>query len=134
MDVDFRIGTCSWADKSLLSSGWYPKGCKKSKDRLRHYSSFFDTVEADSFFYSLPDPAVIYSWMAATPPDFLFNVKAFALFTNHALSVKNLPLGAGKSLTTDRMKAFKPRELPFGTSKESREHGFSITLSFLYRS
>lgn len=91
MDVDFRIGTCSWADKSLLSSGWYPKGCKKSKDRLRHYSSFFDTVEADSFFYSLPDPAVIYSWMAATPPDFLFNVKAFALFTNHALSVKNLP-------------------------------------------
>ncbi|KRT35713.1 hypothetical protein HMPREF1705_02960 [Acetomicrobium hydrogeniformans ATCC BAA-1850] len=91
MDVDFRIGTCSWADKSLLSSGWYPKGCKKSKDRLRHYSSFFDTVEADSFFYSLPDPAVIYSWMAATPLDFLFNVKAFALFTNHALSVKNLP-------------------------------------------
>lgn len=91
MDVDFRIGTCSWADKSLLSSGWYPKGCKKSKDRLRHYSSFFDTVEADSFFYSLPDPAVIYSWMAATPHDFLFNVKAFALFTNHALSVKNLP-------------------------------------------
>ncbi|MDR9770261.1 DUF72 domain-containing protein [Acetomicrobium sp.] len=91
LDVDFRIGTCSWADRSLLSSEWYPKNCQKGRERLRYYSSFFDTVEADSFFYALPDPSAIYSWIAATPPEFLFNVKAHALFTNHFVSTRNLP-------------------------------------------
>jgi len=90
-DVDFRIGTCSWADRSLLSSEWYPKNCQKGGERLRYYSSFFDTVEADSFFYALPSPSAIYSWIAAMPPEFLFNVKAYALFTNHFVSTRNLP-------------------------------------------
>ena len=91
MDVDFRIGTCSWADKSLLASNWYPQGCRGGRDRLRYYSTFFDTVEADSLFYALPSPSVIYSWVASTPPNFLFNAKAFALFTNHAVSAESLP-------------------------------------------
>jgi len=99
LDVDFRIGTCSWADRSLLSSEWYPKNCQKGRERLRYYSSFFDTVEADSFFYALPDPSAIYSWIAATPPEFLFNVKAHALLQTILFQRGTCRLGAGRNLT-----------------------------------
>ncbi|NLB83102.1 MAG: DUF72 domain-containing protein, partial [Synergistaceae bacterium] len=50
-----RIGTCSWADKSLTSSGWYPRSARSPAARLSHYARQFDTVEADTTFYAIPD-------------------------------------------------------------------------------
>jgi len=88
---EFRIGTCSWTDRSLLSSGWYPDSARDPQSRLRHYSGFFDTVEVDSTFYAIPDEASIFHWVSRTSPGFLFNLKAFGLFTFHALPVSSLP-------------------------------------------
>jgi uncharacterized protein YecE (DUF72 family) len=88
---EFRIGTCSWTDRSLLSSGWYPDSARDAHSRLRHYSGFFDTVEVDSTFYAIPDEVSFYHWASRTAPGFLFNVKAFGLFTFHTLPVSSLP-------------------------------------------
>lgn len=88
---DLRIGTCSWTDRSLLSSGWYPENAKDARSRLRHYSGFFDTVEIDSTFYAIPDETAFFQWASRTPPGFLFNVKAFGLFTFHSLPVTAIP-------------------------------------------
>lgn len=88
---DLRVGTCSWTDRSLLSSGWYPAGARDSSSRLHHYAGFFDTVEVDTTFYAIPDETIFYQWASRTPPGFLFNVKAFGLFTYHTLPVTALP-------------------------------------------
>lgn len=88
---DLRVGTCSWIDRSLLSSGWYPSGARDASSRLHYYAGFFDTVEVDSTFYAIPDETSFYQWVSRTPPGFLFNVKAFGLFTYHALPVTALP-------------------------------------------
>ena len=49
-----RIGTCSWTDKTMVPV-WYPPGVKTAEARLRYYAARFDTVEADSPFYAIPD-------------------------------------------------------------------------------
>jgi len=88
---DLRVGTCSWSDRSLLASGWYPKNAKDPNSRLRFYSNSFDTVEVDSTFYAIPGEDVFYQWASRTAPGFLFNVKAFGLFTFHSLYLSSLP-------------------------------------------
>ncbi len=86
------IGTCSWTDKSLLRSNeFYPREVKSSEQRLRYYASFFDTVEVDSSFYALPSEKNSRLWVERTPPDFLFNFKAFCLMTGHSVNLKSLP-------------------------------------------
>jgi uncharacterized protein YecE (DUF72 family) len=77
-----RLGTCSWADEGLLKS-WYPRGTSTAEARLRYYAERFDTVEVDSPFYALPDPAVTRRWAERTPPDFVFHVKASSAMTWH---------------------------------------------------
>lgn len=85
------MGTCSWADRGLLASGWYPRGCRDAGARLGHYAAWFDTVEVDSTFYAFPRTGDIYRWIASTPKGFLFNVKVFGLFTLHRFSPAGLP-------------------------------------------
>ncbi len=77
-----RIGTCSWADDGLLRT-WYPRGVSTAEKRLRYYAERFDTVEVDSPFYALPDPAVTERWARRTPDGFTFHVKAHAAMTWH---------------------------------------------------
>jgi uncharacterized protein YecE (DUF72 family) len=77
-----RLGTCSWADEGLLKL-WYPKGVSTAEKRLRYYAERFDTVEVDSPFYALPDPAVSARWAKRTPAEFVFHVKASAAMTWH---------------------------------------------------
>jgi uncharacterized protein YecE (DUF72 family) len=77
-----RLGTCSFADEGLVKT-WYPRGVSTSKARLAYYAERFDTVEVDSPFYHLPDPAVTGRWAQRTPPDFVFHVKAHATMTHH---------------------------------------------------
>jgi uncharacterized protein YecE (DUF72 family) len=77
-----RIGVCSFADEGLLKH-WYPRGVSTPKARLAYYSERFDTVEVDSPFYHLPDPAVTGRWAQRTPPEFLFHVKAHGSMTGH---------------------------------------------------
>jgi uncharacterized protein YecE (DUF72 family) len=86
-----RIGTCSWTDKTLIKSGFYPAGASTPASRLAHYASFFDTVEVDSTYYAMPDPGNIFRWIAGTPKNFTFGVKSFSLFTFHRTKFTALP-------------------------------------------
>ncbi|MEV8310483.1 DUF72 domain-containing protein [Streptomyces flavidovirens] len=88
---DILVGTCSWTDPALVSSGWYPTGARGAEGRLRHYAARFPVVEADSTFYALPAERVSALWAERTPEGFLFDVKAFALLTGHGARVGALP-------------------------------------------
>ena len=81
---EIRVGTCSWTDKELVESGkFYPTTALSAEDRLRYYASQFPLVEVDSTYYALPNPRVSALWAERTPVGFLFDVKAFRLFTGH---------------------------------------------------
>ena len=82
MAATVRLGTCSWADEGLLKT-WYPRGVSTPTARLGYYAERFDTVEVDSPFYALPDPAITGRWAQRTPDDFVFHVKAHASMTGH---------------------------------------------------
>jgi len=89
---NIRIGSASWTDKTLIECGrFYPKGCTTAEARLRHYATQFPLVEVDSSYYGLPTPQNAQLWAERTPPDFVFNVKAFRLFTGHQTSPIVLP-------------------------------------------
>jgi len=82
MSATVRLGTCSFADEGLVKH-WYPRGFSTPKARLSYYAERFDTVEVDSPYYHLPDPAVTGRWAQRTPPEFVFHVKAHASMTGH---------------------------------------------------
>ena len=76
------VGTASWTDKTLVDSGlFYPPEAKTAEARLRYYASRFPMVEVDSSYYAMPSPSTSQLWVERTPADFVFNVKAFRLFT-----------------------------------------------------
>ena len=95
---EIRIGICAWEDRGLRESGWYPSSLRGPGARLGYYGGRFDTVEVDSAFYALPREEWIFRWVSRTPPGFLFNVKAFGLFTWHRVPVRNLPPWARSGL------------------------------------
>jgi uncharacterized protein YecE (DUF72 family) len=88
---DILVGTCSWTDKALVSSGWYPSGRRDAEGRLRHYAERFPVVEVDSTYYGLPRPRNSELWVERTPPGFLFDVKAFSLLTGHPTRPEAVP-------------------------------------------
>lgn len=103
MSAIIRVGTCSWADRTLLRSGFYPKSAATPALRLAFYASRFDTVEVDSSFYALPSPENAVRWLTGTPREFVFGVKSFSLFTFHRTKVASLP-------------KWLRRELPYASS------------------
>jgi uncharacterized protein YecE (DUF72 family) len=90
MAAPIRVGVCSWADETLTKF-WYPKGVSSGEQRLRYYAERFDTVEANSTYYRLPDPAVVEKWVERTPDGFTMHVKAFGVMTRHPVKVDQLP-------------------------------------------
>src|SRR5436190_17306496 len=85
------VGTSSWTDKSLIDSGrFYPPSAKTPEDRLRYYASQFPIVEIDSSYYGIPIEANARLWVERTPPEFIFNIKAYRLFTRHQTPVASL--------------------------------------------
>jgi uncharacterized protein YecE (DUF72 family) len=90
MAASIRVGVCSWADETLTKF-WYPKGVSSGEERLRYYAERFDTVEANSTYYRLPDPAVVEKWVERTPDGFTMHVKAFGVMTRHPVKVDQLP-------------------------------------------
>ncbi|HWC36908.1 MAG TPA: DUF72 domain-containing protein [Acidimicrobiales bacterium] len=87
------VGTASWTDRSLVTSGWYPEGVSSAEDRLRHYASRFRLVEVDSTYYALPRQVMVRDWASRTPADFTFDVKAFSLLTQHPTRRQSIPRG-----------------------------------------
>jgi uncharacterized protein YecE (DUF72 family) len=70
---------------------WYPTSARTAADRLRYYSSRFDTVEVDSSFYGMPTAATADAWAERTPQGFTFHIKAFAMMTRHGVRPEQLP-------------------------------------------
>ena len=71
-------------------SGWnyphwrevvYPKGLP-ARRWLEHYATRFETVEVNTTFYQLAKPDAVARWVAETPPDFVFAVKASRYMTH----------------------------------------------------
>jgi len=77
------VGTASWADTTLLESGWYPGDARTAAERLAYYASQFPLVEVDSTYYAPPSERTAEYWRDRTPAGFTFNVKAFSLLTHH---------------------------------------------------
>jgi uncharacterized protein YecE (DUF72 family) len=90
MAAPIRIGTCSWADESLTRY-FYPRGVKSAEERLRYYTDRFDTVEANSTYYRLPDEQMVERWAERTPEGFVMHVKAFGVMTRHPVKAEQLP-------------------------------------------
>jgi uncharacterized protein YecE (DUF72 family) len=83
-DAHMLVGTCSWADATLVKDAdWYPKRSMKAAERLAYYASKFPIVEVDSTYYFPPTPELAQSWVDRTPQGFTFNVKAWSLLTGH---------------------------------------------------
>jgi uncharacterized protein YecE (DUF72 family) len=95
-----RIGTCSWADESLTRY-FYPSGVKSAEERLRYYADRFDTVEANSTYYRLPEEQMVERWAERTPDDFVMHVKAFGVMTRHPVKAEQLPTDLRESAPLD---------------------------------
>ncbi|MER5833839.1 DUF72 domain-containing protein [Streptomyces sp. NPDC002130] len=88
-----RVGTCSWTDRALVGSGWYPPGRRDAEGRLRHYAERFPVVEVDASYYALPGERNSRLWAERTPDGFVFDVKAFSLLTGHPTRQAVMPDG-----------------------------------------
>ena len=92
-----RIGCSGWnyaSWKDELYEG------RPARLWLEHYARYFDTVEVNNTFYRLPLKTSVARWVAETPPDFLFAVKASRYLTH----IKRLTdLGAGIARYYERL-------------------------------
>lgn len=85
------IGTCSWTDDTLTDSdAFYPRRKMTAKERLAFYADHFSIVEVDSTYYAPPSEKVAGLWVERTPPEFVFDVKAYRLLTQHPTPPKSL--------------------------------------------
>jgi uncharacterized protein YecE (DUF72 family) len=75
-----RIGCSGWNYKHWREVV-YPKGLPQRR-WLEHYATLFDTVEINNTFYRLPRVTSVESWVAQTPPDHVFAVKASRFLTH----------------------------------------------------
>jgi uncharacterized protein YecE (DUF72 family) len=89
---DILVGTCSWTDPTLIESGrFYPTWARSAEARLQYYASQFPIVEVDSSYYALPNEKTSGLWVNRTVERFLFDIKAFRLFTQHPTPHQALP-------------------------------------------
>jgi len=94
------VGTASWSDPGFVQH-WYPKGIR-AHERLGWYAQYFEMVEVNSTFYSVPDLRMVERWCAATPDRFTFDVKLHQLFSFHSTAAKLLPPDLQQRAEPDR--------------------------------
>jgi uncharacterized protein YecE (DUF72 family) len=76
------FGTTSWADRSLVSSGsFYPRRSMTARARLAYYAARFPLAEVATTYRFPPTPDVAAQWVERTPPWFIFDIRAWSLFT-----------------------------------------------------
>jgi len=107
------VGTASWTDKSLTESGrFYTPEVKTPEDRLRFYADHFTVVEVDSSYYALPAARSAKLWCERTPRGFVFDVKAYRLFTQHQTPPAALPADIRQALGPIEKKNLYLNDLP----------------------
>jgi uncharacterized protein YecE (DUF72 family) len=112
------VGITAWTEPTLIESGrFYPASVRSAEDRLRYYASQFPIVEVDSTYYAQPAERTSRLWVDRTPDGFVFDVKAFRLFTQHPTTHSALPKDIREGLPQE-LKAKKSlyyRDLPPST-------------------
>ena len=102
-------GTVHVGTSGFAYPGWaprfYPAGLRGDA-LLRHYASRLSACELNNTYYQQPTPAKVAAWLAATPPDFRFAVKAQRGGSYRSLRVD--PVAAVPWLT-DPLRAFGER-------------------------
>ncbi|HEY3353241.1 MAG TPA: DUF72 domain-containing protein [Polyangia bacterium] len=86
-----KTGATTWAERSLLATGWYPPDVRSAAARLRYYASQFPLVENDAGYWALPAPEQVETWARTVPAGFTMNMKAHALLTGHYTDPRRLP-------------------------------------------
>jgi uncharacterized protein YecE (DUF72 family) len=84
--VDWHLGTIGFSYPEWKGS-FYPSGLPASQ-QLSYYSRIFNAVEINTTFYGPQPPAQIQRWVAGTPDDFCFCLKAPRRVT-HELRLQN---------------------------------------------
>ncbi len=69
-----RVGTSGFAYPGWVPR-FYPNGLTSSRF-LEHYAGQLSAVELNNTFYRSPSPSSVAGWVAATPADFRFAIKA----------------------------------------------------------
>jgi len=111
--MDIVVGTASWTDPTLIKSKrFYPPGCTSAEARLRFYASQFPIVEVDSSYYAMPSGSNSVLWADRTPDDFVFNIKAFRLFTGHQTDRAKLPKDIQAALPASEKKNLYYKDTP----------------------
>ncbi|MDF3943299.1 DUF72 domain-containing protein, partial [Achromobacter denitrificans] len=77
---------------------FYPPEARSAEARLRFYASRFPMAEIDSSYYAMPSAENAYLWDQRTPEEFVFNIKAFRLFTGHQTPLSALPADIRREL------------------------------------
>jgi uncharacterized protein YecE (DUF72 family) len=86
------VGTSSWADHSLVDSGlFYPQEVKTPAARLSYYSEKFPIAEIDASYHYFPTRKNLELWLDNTPHGFIFDIRAFSMFTGHPTPPRSLP-------------------------------------------
>jgi len=80
--MSVHIGTSGWSYPHWRESFYTGPLARRQGQWLSHYADHFDCVEINSSFYRLPSPATVEQWLAQTPVEFLFTVKASRYITH----------------------------------------------------
>lgn len=120
MTGQIKTGTTTWADRSLLASGWYPDHATTAATRLRYYATRFSVVENDSSYWALPERQRVEFWAGVTPPGFTMNMKAHALMTGHYTDPARLPGDIRAALARDKPRVY-PRDVGLEHMREIQE-------------
>lgn len=114
-DAEVRVGTSSWADRTLVrETDWYPRRSMSAAERLAYYGARFSLVEADSTYYRPPTRQLAASWAERTPEGFRMNVKAWSLMTGHPTKPETLWPDIAEALAPDaeEKRNIYPHHLP----------------------
>ena len=102
-DRRIRVGIAAWTEPTLVKPGvFYPPGVNSAEERLRYYASRFTVAEVDSTYYALPARQMAELWVERTPDDFVFDVKAHALMTDHPTETRRLPKAIREALPAEQ--------------------------------
>lgn len=75
-----HIGCAGWAYRDW-NEAFYPKGTS-SRDQLKFYAKYFDTVEVNSTFYNPPNESTVRRWRRETDESFSFTIKIWREITH----------------------------------------------------
>ena len=81
------LGTIGYSYKDWVGA-FYPAGASQ-REYMPYYSKYFNSVEIDTTFHSLPRLSAVETWYAFTPPEFKFTLKTPRTIT-HDLGLRGV--------------------------------------------